>query len=303
MAGRLTHLHWNSMLPDGLDVACCLASPALQSKLSKLHRLELGTSTLDDAGMCILLKSFPALTYIAVGRCQLQHSHVDELGCSRWDEVRVSSSDFASLARLPLRGIKRVRVWRVGTAGSSSTTTTATNGDAAGVSTAASLAAALAAAPDCTFAARWAGDYLALELHVSEMPALLPLIARWQGVGRLSLRAPAHGTNPQRLTPAAVKALGALLESMTSCNELSIAGMKPHPSAQLLPVLARTSVTRVSLVDYIITEAELMAWCAGGDAARPIVVAVNATGRFEGQPANVGGLADVPDSGVQLVLL
>jgi hypothetical protein len=305
MAGRLSHLQWDSMLPYELNLASCLASPALLVNLSKLRRLKVCRSTLDDAGMRTLVTSFPELTHVEVGGCQLHNNHLDEVGCSSWEELCIDSTDFASLARLPLRRIKRVRVCALCSAGSSSATVNGDSGFEVAHPEITSLVAALATAPNCAVVC---DHCLLLKLHVSEMPALLPLIARWQGVGRLDLRAP--GNDPQQLTPAAVKALGALLEALPSCIELHMTGFKPHPSVQLLPVLAGiTSVTSIRLAINIITstdtitEAEVMAWCAGGNAAHPIVVTVTAYGRFQGQPDRVSSTVNVPGSGVQLVWL
>ncbi len=299
IAGQLTHLQWDSLTHE-FNLASCLASPAVLFKLSSLRRLEVCRFKLDDAGLSVLLASFPELTYVGVGGCRLQRSHLAEDRIA-WEEFCIRSIDVASLARLPLRVIKRVYVvglysdWSCTT---TSNTTTINSGDAAAAAAGATLTAALAADPDCTFTC--IDGHLDLHLHVSEMPALLPLIARWQGVRYLSLHTPVHGTDAQRLTAAAAGALGALLQVLPSCSVLRLCGLKPHPSALLLPVLAHTSVTRVDLVDDSITEAELMAWCAGGDAAHPIAVHAYLYGVLEGHVANVRAIVDAPDSGVQL---
>ncbi len=283
---------------DEPNVVSWLASPAVLFKLGGLRRLEFSQSLVDDAGMHTLLTSFPALSHVVVGGCRLQGSHLAEDRMA-WEELCMLSIDVASLARLPLRVIKRVHVvglysdWSCTT---TSSTTTINSGDAAAAA-AASLTAALAAAPDCTFTC--IDGRLDLHLHVSEMPALLPLIARWQGVRCLSLCVPCKGS--QRLTAAAAGALGALLQVLPSCTELQLSGLKPHPSALLLPVLTHTSVTRVDLVDDIITEAELMAWCTGGDAAHPIEFELSFCCQFMGQPAHVSSVVNVLGSGVQLV--
>jgi hypothetical protein len=293
MAGHLTCLTCENLMAS-IDVASCFGSPTILSKLSNLRRLDVTLSKLDDAGLHTLTTSFPALTHVKVGSCELQSSHLHEVGCSSWEELGISHADLLSLARLPLRGIKRVRVGCLSGTKDSSLAPTNSSGAAAGLSAVAAFTAALAAAPDCTFAACFFGDFLTLELHVSEMPAMLPLAANLKDVGCLGLRTP--GKDSQQLTPAAVKALGALLEELPSCTELHICGLKPHPSVQLLPVLARTSVTSIHLVDYGITEAELMAWCAGGDAAR--VVDIDTQGAWK-IPADVRrSIGDVP--GVRL---
>jgi hypothetical protein len=135
-----------------------------------------------------------------------------------------------------------------------------------------------------------------LKLHVREMPALLPLLARWQGMRRLKLRLP--DDNSQMLTPAALKALVALLEAQHACTELYITDFTPHPTALLLPLLAHTSVTRVVLMDCSITEAELMGWCAGSDVARRVAVLVD--GDVEGKPAHMRVVVDDAGSRVWL---
>jgi hypothetical protein len=158
---------------------------------------------------------------------------------------------------------------------------------------AAKLAAAMAAAPDCTLGV---SNGLSLACRVAEMPLLLPLLARWEGVTSLEL------ATPQRecLTPAALGALGALLEIMPSCIALLIRGLLPHPSIQLLPALVRTHVSTVVLVHTHMTEAHLMLWCAGGQASRPITVELSDNCDLVGSISRVRSALTVPGSGVEL---
>jgi hypothetical protein len=249
---------------------------------------------LDDAGLRVLLAHMPVLTYVSVTTVQLQDSHAD-VECS-WEELRMDDVSVTSLAHLPLRGIKHVRVNELVSAA------TAGGGDgvaaAAAYHTAAAtkLSAALAAAPDCTFVSCYEEHIMPVRCSVAEMPALLPLLARWQGVKDLYLTTPSG----QRLTPAAVAALGALLEGMPSCKELTIEGPTPHPSALLLPVLSRTSVSKVFFCHDHMAEAHLMLWCAGGRASHPVALELRHGCEFVGDIRLVRSAVDERDSGVVL---
>jgi hypothetical protein len=196
-----------------------------------------------------------------------------------------------SLAHLPLPGIKRVCVHELECAHFTyfgQGRAAASHAHAAAVK----LAAALAAAPHCTFP----GTRLNLKCCVAQLPILLPLLARWHGMERLQL---ITGTG-ECLTPAAVAALGALLEGMPSCTQLNITGPTPHPSALLLPALVRTRVSTVWLNHYHMTDAHLLLWCAGGQPSHPITVKLLDGFHFVGDISLVRSTVGVPDSGVVL---
>ncbi len=109
-------------------------------------------------------------------------------------------------------------------------------------------------------------------------------------------------TSVEHLTPAAVGALGALLESMPGCTHLVIDDLIPHPSALLLPALASTSISKVSLEHDRMTEVQLMLWCAGGQVGHPITVGVASGCQIVGNVSHVLSVVPVPGSGVNLVL-
>jgi hypothetical protein len=135
-----------------------------------------------------------------------------------------------------------------------------------------------------------------LSCLVSEMTSLLPLLARWHGVQLLHLETPMG----EGLTPAAVGALGALLERLPTCTDLQICGPVPHPCALLLPALARTSISTVHLDHERLSEARLMLWCAGGQPNRPITV--HADCDFSGDSEHLHGILAMAGSAVQLKL-
>ncbi len=290
LAGQLTQLAWSCEWHEQPRLPSWLASPAVLGKLSKLKELHTFGTTLDDAGFLFLLLNLPLLTHIGVRKVVLQHSHADA-GCS-WEELRMCTVTVTSLADLPLRGIKRVCVDELVSAAA------AVAGDdgveaAASHTAAARLTAALAAAPDCTLGV---SNGLSLACRVAEMPLLLPLLVRWEGVERLELSSPTS----ECLTPAAVGALGALLERMPLCTHLIIAGLIPHPSALLLPALANTGVSCVALLHGRMIESHLMLWCAGGQASRPITVELFDDCDFVGSISRVRSALTVPGSGVEL---
>ncbi len=289
LAGQLTQLVWyhecavRQLRLDEPVVPSLLTSPAILCKLSKLQWLDMMGITLDDAGLRVLLKNLPTLTHVGVRKLVLHESHAD-VGCS-WEELNMCTVTVTSLAHLPLRGIKRVCVDEL--------ESTAAAG-ASGAAAAAQLTAALAAAPDCTWVC---SDEFSLRCKVAEMPRLLPLLlGRWHGMKMLQLITP----TAECLTPAAVGALRALLEGMPSCTELCIAGLMPHPSIQLLPVLASTNVSTVVLLHTRMTEVQLGMWCSGGQASRPITVELQEACRFSGTISHVRSAVDVPGSGVKL---
>jgi hypothetical protein len=294
LAGQLTQLVWFHeyvFLHEEPSLPSLLTSPAILCKLGKLQWLDMMGITLDDAGLRVLLENLPTLTHVGVRKFVLHESHAD-VGC-RWEDLSMIAVSTTCLAHLPLRGIKRVCVSQV-----MSTAAAAGGGGAAAAShtaAAAQLTAALSAtSPDCTWATCY--DKFTLRCKVAEMPLLLPLLARWTGIEVFKLITP----EGECLTPAAVGALRALLKGMPSCTELSIGGLTPHPSIQLLPVLARTNVSTVVLVHTHMTEAQLMLWCSGGQARRPITVELQEACRFSGIISQVHDALDVPGSGVEL---
>jgi hypothetical protein len=301
MAGQLTELDWRCEISGQRSVPSVLTSPAVLCKLGKLQRLDV--PTLDDAGLRVLLAHMPVLTHVRVWKVQLQDSHVD-VGCSL-EELTVRTVSVTSLAHLPLWGIKRVCAGElVSTSATNDNGATAAAAAAAAAAShtaaAAKLAAAMAAAPHCTFACwepetRSCGD-LKLKCCVAEMPLLLPLLARWQDVDDLRVETPSG----EQLTPAAVAALGALLEGMPSCTGINIDGPIPHPSALLLQALARSNVSKVFLEHEGMTDVHLLLWCSGGQASKPITVTLLDGCDFVGNISRVRSAVDVPDSGVVL---
>jgi hypothetical protein len=192
----------------------------------------------------------------------------------KWEELHITCDlATAALARLPLRGIRKLEVCCVRNLDSDRATTT----------TAAELAAALASAPDCVFVCP-GGGRLFFKCDVGQLEVLLP---RWQGeaaVPSMTLTAP----STECLTPAAVEALGSLLERTPSCTELHIkGGAPPDPeTSPLLPALRNTAISTVRLQQDQMTEAQLLAWCSGKNLVRPIVVV------WEGR-ISAGGLARI----------
>jgi hypothetical protein len=191
----------------------------------------------------------------------------------------------ASLAHLPLRGIKRVCV--------SQLVSENTAGAFGAADAAAQLTAALASAPGCTF---FCSGELVLTCGVNEMPILLPLLARWKHMELLQLTTP----QSEYLTPAALAALHALLVGLPDCTWLDIDGLIPHPSVQLLPALAGTGVSSEVLLHNRMTEAQLMLWCAGGQASKPITVEMLEECEFVGSIHRVRSAVSMPGNGVVL---
>jgi hypothetical protein len=285
-------------MSDHLTLASFLASPAVACKLSKLQQLDFRRFFLDDAGLRVLLASLPTLTHVRVRTVQLQDSHSD-VECS-WEELRMDYANVASLAHLPLRGIRRVCVDELvsavtaGDGGGDAARSATAAVVAASHTAAANLAAALGAAWNCTFVC---DQRLILDCCVGELPLLLPLLARWQDMGTLQLRTPGG----ECLTPAAVGALGALLGGVPSCTKLIITGPTPHPSALLLPALASTSVSKVFLDDGRMTDVQLMLWCAGGQPSHPVTVQLRLGCDFDGDMSHVRTILSVAGSGVCLL--
>jgi hypothetical protein len=253
-----------------------------------LQQLEVRHFFLDDTGLRVLLTHMSVLTHIWVWTVQLKDSYAD-VGCT-WEALSMYDVSVTSLAHLPLRGIKRVCVDQVLGA--------ITARVAAGASRTAALrlAAAMAAAPDCTSVCS-EREGLVLSCRAAELQILLPLLARWQGVDSLQLVTPSG----EQLRRATLAALGALLEDMPDCAQLIIKGAIPHPSAQLLPALAHSSVSRVLLDHDRMTEAHLMLWCAGGQASHDVTVELSEWCVFVGSVELVRRTVNVRGSGVHLL--
>jgi hypothetical protein len=256
---------------------------------------------LDDDGLNAMMAHLPALTHVKLACLRLEDNHADAqmVGCS-WEELVVAIvTDVQSLARLPLRCIKRVALRCLGCQDNHSNSNTPDADSTPPSSPAAVLASALAAAPACSFCCHDTTGALSFFCPVSQLPAMLPLLARWEGVRTLVVQ-PA-GRVLERLTPAAVGALGALLEGMPSCTNLGISGFTPNFNALLLPALTRTSVVQLDLTLMHVTEVQLALWCAGGNASRSIVVVM----RRDRVPGGIDEVrAAVAESGsvVQLVV-
>jgi hypothetical protein len=246
-----------------------LITPAAQAKLAGLRHLDMIAFVLLDPVLQVILEHLPALTHVELGHMHLEDNHAAAQMASSWEELRLSGeADIASLARLPLRCIKRVLVSSlkcyVEPLGVHNTAAPRNT------SAPAQLAAALAAAPHCSFSCL-IDDEIHLQCAAKQMPALLPLLTRWEGVKTLCLNN--YCRDSQQLTPAVVGALGSLLESMPSCTVLSMHGFTPSPCAMLLPALARTSVADLHLYVESQSEAQLMVWLAGGQPGnRPLTV-------------------------------
>jgi hypothetical protein len=73
----------------------------------------------------------------------------------------------------------------------------------------------------------------------------------------------------------------------------------PHPSALLLPALARTSVWLVEAIYHHITEAQLALLCAGGQPDHPITIKLRCQ-KLQGRQASVRALVGLDGSAVQL---
>jgi hypothetical protein len=201
---------------------------------------------------------------------QLQASHNDDGTEATWHKLYVTAVSLASLACLPLHRIRQMtlQTLRAHTSGLSGVG----EGGGAGVSAAAAaLVAARAAAQDCKFTCHMVIGVL--QFPVSDVPALLPLLASWQGIHCLALET---WSADQRLTPAAVHALGAMLEQASTCKLLRLNGYLPLAGAPLLPALHRSSVECVNLGHRGVTDVELAWWCAWRDTCRPINLSVDA---------------------------
>jgi hypothetical protein len=288
---------WDNFLSEPLAPAFPAAS-AVQSKLSKLQQLDLTPFSLDDAGLCLVFAHLPAITHVTVWSLKLQDKHADtQMACS-WEELRIAdAASFVTLARLPLRYIKRVLVGCV-------ECTDCTGANVSAISPAAAFAAACVAAPHCHFTSH-PNDSLTLICPVSQMPAMLNLLARWEGVKSLTLQPPQGET--QRLTHAAVGALGVLLEGMPSCTELKMYNYAPGVSALLLPALTHSSVG-VVCISYAygayarITETQLALWCAGSQPGRPFTVKMRCPGgMMKAHIANVHAALTEEGSAVRLI--
>ncbi len=228
-AGQLTQLRLASERFPDQQIVQQLCTPSLDHgapfRVSRLQRLDISYAVLVDAGLRALLAHLPALTHVWVNACELRSSHA-AVDCS-WDELRVDEGlTCTSLAHLPLQGIKHLR-------------TECLMMDEADIPDA---AAAMAAAPDCAFACD--GD-VTLHCRASELPQLLPLLARWRGVAGLELITP--DSTDSCLIPVAVGALGVLLQGMPLCTQLRLDGFTPHQFAPLLPALAGTAVDTIFL--------------------------------------------------------
>ncbi len=300
--GQLTHLAWDGMVNThvGLKLPSFLTASAAQSKLARLQQLDIEPFDLDDTALRAMMAHLPALTHVTVENLQLQDSHADAHMTCSWEELIVSSiTTVQFVARLPLRCIKRVALRCLACIDIHD------NNNPAAASTpptspAALFAAALAAAPDCTFSCAPDSDRMGLFCPVRHLPAMLPLLARCKGVKCLALLW--AESRPERLTPAAVGALGALLEGMPSCERLTVSGFTPNSNALLLSVLARTSVQVLDLAVESVSETHLMLWCAGGAASRAITVTLDESCQVDGDIGNVRTVIAESGGAVRLVV-
>jgi hypothetical protein len=301
VAEQLTHLGWTARGPISFDAW------ALLPKLNKLRRLDLGC-IVDDAVMQALLTHLPSLTHVTVYGCELQVSHTHRTDRS-WQELRVGAHLLiASLALLPLRCIQRLVfddlrqsdiIYDLPNPHDLAATPLL-------LTETSQLPAALAAATDCTISCENMRYYrrtsgFSVYCSVREMPALLPLLVRVRGMHDLKLST----RESDELTPAAVTALGALLEAQRCCTALHLCHTSIHPSAQLLPALANTAVSDLHVqLSRSPTEAELVMWCAGSEVvSRPLNMTVCGGGMAcvsEGQLQNVRSAMAAAGSGVHL---
>jgi hypothetical protein len=246
----------------------------------------------------MLIAHLPALETLWLDDCELQDNHADAVMSHSWKELHTSDDmDPRSLARLPLRHIKRLCV-----PGLTSTNVTASPAD--------ELAAALDAAPGCCVASG-PGGTLRLNCPANQLPDLLQLLARWDSKGLKQLEVSQRsdvvgdgadeGMNQEQLTPAAVHALGALLEGLPECRQLNICKFLPHPAALLLPALARSSVRVITLSYDRLTEGDLLLLCAGGQASSPVEVRLERPSTFMGDMAHVCAILALAESGVEFV--
>jgi hypothetical protein len=271
VAGQLTHLSLSSGggLYSTSPVSRLLEVPDVALSLRHLRRIDLVSNELDDAGLRALTVHLPLLTHVSVEACQLQTSHAD-VSCN-WEELHASSYlEAAQLILLPLRGIRKLEAHTVYgydmMPGSRSTH---------------ELAAALAAAPGCVLSC--ACTELCFHCDAGTLPVPLP---RWrcEEVRWLTVSTP----KTERLTPAAVEALGSLLQRTPSCKDLCIEDFGPPDAASspLLPALISTEISEVRLRYAEMTEAQLLAWCAGGAVGHSIAVSWE-YGTLAGQLARV----------------
>jgi hypothetical protein len=284
--GQLTHLSLSSDDYE-LETTLCklLEGPVIPLSMRQLRSLVMGCATVGDALLRVLTAHLPLLTYVHVCSICLCTSHAD--AACNWEELSVEETLYTDdLARLPLRGIRTLGVCSFKVHSSYNRP-----GE-----TAAALAAALAAAPDCALGFPCAPE-LELDCSAEELAVLLP---RWQcgAMERLTLAMSSTGTDC--LTPAAVAALGSMLQRTPSCKELSIEGFAPpdpKSAPLLLPALRNTAIRKVQLRHPKLTEAQLMAWCAGC-VGRPIVV--DWSGKLEGYLLHVNQALEAAGGDVRL---
>ncbi len=299
--GQLTRLAWIAMttMLDGKKLPPFLKTPAAQHKLAQLQQLDLYAVDLDDTGLHAMMAHLPALTHVTCRDLKLQYSHADAQMARSWEELLIMMRpSITAFAHLPLRCIKRVRasylrcldVHDSNNPAAASTQPTPP---------AALLAAALAAAPNCRFCCHDTTGALRFFCPVSQLPTMLPLLARWEGVKSMFL-APA-GTASERLTPAAVGVLGALLEGMSGCTKLILRGLTPRLMARLLPAVMHTPVQILDLDVESITEAHLMQWCTCDQGSRSFVVVLSPWCNVDGKIDRVRAAIAESGSAVQLL--
>jgi hypothetical protein len=204
------------------------------------------------------MTNLPLLKQVVVYSCDLTTSHAGT-SCD-WEELCITEClTVAALTRLPLRGIRKLEVSHM----TSRNSIRSTPSWSAAI-TVADLAAALASAPDCALAC----NRMPILEFTCDSGELQVLLQRWEcnGVKGVSLTS-VHGGS---LSPAAVGALVSLLGRTPSCTELRINGFSP-PDPPILPELHNSTVGVVVLEEECMTEARLMAWCAG-HVSRPMCV-------------------------------
>jgi hypothetical protein len=111
VSGQLTHLELTRASRGGYpgQERSFLTQPDVVAKLRHLQHLDIRCFELDDEHFSVLQTQLPALEVVKVSGCTLQASYADNDSCS-WDELHIAYIHFSSLARLPLRGIKRVNI-------------------------------------------------------------------------------------------------------------------------------------------------------------------------------------------------